>query len=600
MGQNTAWSQCLFSSGSPLRPTDLGSQDQYTSSIAIDGSVAFMGAPRQPSATDKGTVYVATYGTSWSITQKLVAPDGAAGHQFGRSVAIEGSWAVVGAPGTEAAYVYQLTGSTWTYRQKLLPATPEPGNFFGYAVAIAGNEMAIGAYGSTTYSGRIFMFRYNGSSWVPTQVISASDGASYDFFGFSVEISNNFMVIGAYGSDGSGGTNFGSSYVYKFDGAQWTFHQKLLAPDGQSGDNFGESVAIDGLKMVVSASRDDDVGSNAGAVYVFALEGMQWGFKQKLTGSDSKPGDWFGASVAINGDLIVVGSPLWESNDGITNRGAVYPFLFDGNSWNEQTKLLAPSPFGSYDDNLGYRVALSSTNIVGGANLADWFGRDTGDAYFFGVQCSVTPSLSSIFPPDGYIDPLEDQDVTTGALLGTKDISISFSVPVTNIGGAPISLSNFERKYFRGGVEVSATTADLGVGGVAPTVILVSGVGAGPYLLRFSPRIPLGAWTQIKAINVVSSASSTPISSSGNRIIFGNLPMDITQDGKVLGDDINRWLAVNGGTFDPTPATKLLLLDQKRNGIVAGEDITRAIQLLNGTPGTTLRSWSGFNMGEKP
>ena len=181
---------------------------------------------------------MATHGASWSITQKLIAPDGAAGHQFGTAVAVKGSWAVVGAPGTSAAYVYQLNGATWTYRQKLTPSLIEAGDLFGSAVAIVGDTMAIGAYGSMSYVGRVYMFKYNGTSWVQSQVLSASDGAIYDFYGYSVGISNGMMVVGAYGDDQISGSNFGSSYVYKFDGTQWIFHQKLQAPEGGSGENF--------------------------------------------------------------------------------------------------------------------------------------------------------------------------------------------------------------------------------------------------------------------------------------------------------------------------------------------------------------------------
>lgn len=82
-------------------------------------------------------------------------------------------------------------------------------------------------------------------------------------------------------------------------------------------------------------------------------------------------------------------------------------------------------------------------------------------------------------------------------------------------------------------------------------------------------------------------------------LLIGRPFVHITQDGKVLGDDINRWLAIrNGGYTLPPPLTQLMLLDQKRNGIVAGEDITRGIQLINSMG--IFRVWSGFDLGVRP
>ncbi len=202
---------------------------------------------------------------------------------------------------------------------------------------------------------------------------------------------------------------------------------------------------------------------------------------------------------------------------------------------------------------------------------------------------SGPPTISASNPSNGYVDPLEDRDSTTGALLGIKDVSITFSKPVTTTGGGALTVSNFQRKYFRNGVDVT----DLQTQQV-PTVTLLSGSGAGPYILRFAPRIPLGAWTKITAINVTDT-SGTPIGSQGNNIVFGFLPMDTTQNGKVLGEDITRWLQINGNLYNPAPLTKAQFCDQKRNGTVAGEDIGRAMQLISGVG--SYRAWNNFDIG---
>lgn len=161
-------------------------------------------------------------------------------------------------------------------------------------------------------------------------------------------------------------------------------------------------------------------------------------------------------------------------------------------------------------------------------------------------------------------------------------------------GGGALRPANFSVRCVRNG----ASAADLQTG-LVPTITQVTGSAAGPYFLTLSDRLCLGAWTEITA-NVVS-LSGTPISSTANKVVLGNLPMDITQDGRVLGDDIGRWLAIKNGSFTPplpfTPPFREFI-DQRRNGVIAGEDITRAIQLINGIG--TFRAWSGFDMGTKP
>ncbi len=409
----------VINSSNLIRPTGLGSQDQFATSIALDHNTAFFGAPGGPSGTGKGAAYIANRATAWATTtQKLIAPDGANGHRFGQAVAVDGSWAVVGAEGAGAAYVYELINSTWTYRQKLVASPNIPGNFFGAAMAISGTQLFIGAYGDTSYIGKVFVFNYNGSSWVQTQILSAPDGANYDFFGSALAVSGNNLVVGAYGNDEPGGTNFGSAYLYNFDGTLWLYQQRLQAPDAGSGDNFGESVDIDDGNLVIGASRDDDRGSNAGAAYVFNRSGNTWNFHSKLTGSDSVAGNWFGTSITIKGNVLVVGSPNWGDTDGVTKRGALYPFLFVGNVWQAQPKLLPPAPWGSYDDNFGNAVVINADQIIGGAKMADWLGNATGDAYIYNYAAPtpiLTFTLTAPASTGGTITPIGVTTVNEGA-----------------------------------------------------------------------------------------------------------------------------------------------------------------------------------------
>ena len=132
-------------------------------------------------------------------------------------------------------------------------------------------------------------------------------GLLYDNFGDSVAIAGDTIVVGAPGDDDNG-SDSGSAYVFTRTGTTWTEQAKLTASDGAADDYFGSSVAIAGDTIVVGASGDDDEWQCSGSAYVFTRTGTTWTEQAKLTASDGAANDHFGGSVAIAGDTIVVGS----------------------------------------------------------------------------------------------------------------------------------------------------------------------------------------------------------------------------------------------------------------------------------------------------
>ncbi|EJK45826.1 hypothetical protein THAOC_35539, partial [Thalassiosira oceanica] len=195
----------------------------------------------------------------------------------------------------------------------------------------------------------------------------APDGGVDDLFGQSTAIYGDTIVVGADGGNDNG-HNSGSAHVFVRSGKEWTHQVKLLAPDGATGDYFGESVAIHGDTIVVGAYLDDDNGYNSGSAHVFVRSGEQWTHQDKLLAPDGAAGDYFGWSIALNGDTIVVGAYL---DDGNGNRsGSAHVFVRSGKEWTYQVKLLAPDG-SAYDDfvalDFGWSVALNGDTIVVGA-----------------------------------------------------------------------------------------------------------------------------------------------------------------------------------------------------------------------------------------
>jgi hypothetical protein len=335
---------------------------------------------------------------------KLLGFDGAAGDYFGASVAVSADVAVVGAPydddnGGDAgsAYVYRWNGPSWTLESKLLASDGAGSDQFGWSVSVSGDVAVVGARfddDNGGQSGSAYVYRWNGSSWVETKLL-ASDGADGDFLGWSVAVSGDVAVVGAYADDDNGSAS-GSAYVYRWNGSTWVEEAKLLASDGAMNDQFGRSVGVNGDTVVVGAYQDDDSGNDAGAAYVYRWNGSSWLEEPKLLASDGAPLDSFGASVAVSGDLVVVGAPNDGDNGG--NSGSVYVYRWNGWSWVE-TKLLASD--GAAGDEFGYSVAASSDLAAVGAYRDDDNGGSAGSAYVYRWNGSLWVEEAKLLASDG-------------------------------------------------------------------------------------------------------------------------------------------------------------------------------------------------------
>lgn len=187
-------------------------------------------------------------------------------------------------------------------------------------------------------------------------ILKASDGKTGDYFGYSVAIEGNRIVVGATGN-GDNGKWSGSAYVFEHSGSAWK-ETKLLPSSGGAGDCFGHSVAIDGERIVVGAYRDDDNGDNSGSVYVFEYSGNAWQ-ETKLMATGGEVDDQFGSSVAITGNRIVVGA--YCDDDNGEDSGSAYVYEFINNTWQE-TKITPPG--SRAEDFFGTTVAMDNNKII--------------------------------------------------------------------------------------------------------------------------------------------------------------------------------------------------------------------------------------------
>ena len=371
--------------------------DQFGSSVAVDGNTVVVGAFRADidGKSNQGAAYVfARAGNTWSMQQKLFAADGAESDRFGRSVALAGETAVVGAPlaaiggasNQGTAYIFTRSNDNWSQQAKVMADDGASGDQLGIAVAVDGDTVIAGAYladiGGQAAQGAAYIFTRQASNWSQQQKLVYDDGATDNRFGFSVALSEDTAVAGAYLADGDGPANRGIAYITERGPVPWPSSGHNVANDGAADDQFGYSVAVSGDTAVVGAFLADVDGTvDQGAAYVFVRNGPIWVQQQKLVAADGVTNRRFGSSVALFEDTALIGDFLADI-DGLAAQGAAYVFRRSGNTWSQKQKLTADD--GATADFFGSSVALDEGTVVVGARLADIDGKfDQGAAYVF-------------------------------------------------------------------------------------------------------------------------------------------------------------------------------------------------------------------------
>jgi hypothetical protein len=338
----------------------------------------------------KGAAYV--YNMDGTGEVKITPSDLANNDQFSYSVAMSDTKIVVGAqydddPGNSGSvYVYNTDG---TGEQKIVASDGADSDYFGGSVAIQGDKIIVGAWGDDdagSNSGSVYVYNTDGTGEVK---ITASDAAQSDRFGWSVAATDTKIVVGAPWDNDRGGQS-GSVYVYNTDG---TGEVKITASDGAVVDYFGRSVAISDTKVIVGAPLNDDSGASSGSVYVYNTDGTG---EVKITASDAVTSDLFGTSVAISDTKVIVGAPY--DDDAGSNSGSVYVYNTDGTG---EVKITASDGAGGYF--FGQSVAISDTKIIVGA---PGDGSYTGFAYIYNLdgtgEQKITPSDGALSDQFGW------------------------------------------------------------------------------------------------------------------------------------------------------------------------------------------------------
>ena len=332
-----------------------------------------------------------TSANSLAAQDIVLADDGKAGDSFGFSAAIDGKTILIGAYKADidgvidvgAAYVYVLVDNIWQQQAKLFAEPAYAGDTLGGNVALKNDVAMLGVMRRDDKgkdSGAVISFERETNTWKQTQVFTAHDAKPGDAFGQSIALTKNHLVIGAPRNDALG-VDSGAAYIYQRKGDQWHYHAKLTASDGAAGDLFGISVAVDDNTILVGADLHDEKAEDAGAVYVYVLNANKWIQEAKLMASDGGKTDIFGVRVALSENTALISARRDDVEELGIDAGSAYIFKRDGSTWAEQVKLISPD--GQADDRFGRGVALSGDIAIISAMNHDANGSNTGALYVY-------------------------------------------------------------------------------------------------------------------------------------------------------------------------------------------------------------------------
>ena len=459
---NPAWMQ-----QQELTPSG-GGEGQFGWSVSVSGDTAVIGAPGSQAAY----VFVESGGT-WSQQQELTPPSSGNYSDFGYSVSVSGDTAVVGAPyvyGPGSAYVFERSNGVWTEQQALSAPGAVAGivgiDGFGTSVSLSGNTVLIGAPETTANLGAAYVFVESGGVWSVQPQLFASDGQVQDQFGSSVSLSGNTAVIGASG-------NGGVAYVFVLSGGVWSQQQELAPSDPVVDNLFGASVSLSGNAVLIGANGNNNY---AGAAYVFGLSGGTWSQQQKLVASDLGVTGGFGESVWLSGNTAVVGAPFGDTP------GGAYVFVESGGAWTQQQELTASD--AAVTDHFGGAVSLSGSTIVIGAYDKTVNSQAfNGAAYMFTEAAGTQPVITGVGVSGGganiaqnawisiYGSNLAPASVGTGLTWSSAPSFASGQMP-TALGGVSVTVNGKPAYiYFVSSAQVNVLTPlDSATGSVAVEV----------------------------------------------------------------------------------------------------------------------------------
>ncbi len=478
----------------------------------------------------------------------------------GAAISDDGSVAVVGAPGDEAAYVFTRVGTIWTKVATLAASDGVAGDHFGASVSISGDgtvaNIAVGAPGRGSNAGAVYLFTGSGLIWAqnPNTLTSAATSAGH--LGTSVSIQGFRIAAGAPNTTAGKGANAGVAIVFDSNDLGVTYTRSTFRANGgqaRAGGLFGTSVSLSGSTVLVGAPGYTTGHKNSGNVFVFVNNGGTYTQQASIRPANTT-NNFAGTAVSLFNDTAAFGAP-GNSN----GKGAVYVYTRTGTTW---TMVGGPitDPGNSAGDRFGASVAQLGPFLIAGAPGTN---SSTGAAYEFGNSGSGYSLINQLVPSAA--NPLAagatygfSTSVNSGrALVGapfdgagsayvfkfllpsvTKITSTSVD-PGSASTGVPYTVNvNVNHDLLGTGTPTGSVHVDDGAGGSCDTALDVSGNGSCQVTSSFFGFVTLTA-TYGGDFTFSPSQDGRQLNVTGNHLVFNPAPPNVPQGNTVNGLIVN-------------------------------------------------------------
>ncbi len=359
-----------------LPTTGLVAGDRFGSALALGAQRAAVAAVGANGAEGLAVVY-ARSGAQFVEIDRIQMLDGGNADRLGASLALADDGLLVGADldqvgpnrGQGAVHWMQPQGGDYVAVGRLDNGDGAMFDRFATAVSVDGDTAVVGAYVEDTLvgadAGAAHWFRRVGGAWVHGGQLVAPDAEIEDRFGIAVDVSGDWIAVGAYWDVVDGNVDQGSVYLFRREGEDWVFDTKLSDGSGDPGDYFGFALSLDGDTLAVGARGDSDITLEQGAVHVYQREGGAWIAQARIDPPQVNSQGYFGASVSVAGDRLLVGAPGMTLEPGPFAAGAAYVYARSGSNWQPAGVLQAPRP--ASNAGYGFSVASDRERLLVGA-----------------------------------------------------------------------------------------------------------------------------------------------------------------------------------------------------------------------------------------
>jgi hypothetical protein len=293
-------------------------------------------------------------------------------------------------------YYYSYNDSNWSFKERIFPDDGQPNDFFGVP-HLSKKYLYVGAFGNR---GSVYVYKYEDNEWTQTQKLVPDTLIYLSGFGISIQEYNDELFVGA-SSDSRFVDGSGSVYLYKKsnDGI-WEKSQKIYPDIMKEYAHFGYKIETNSKynHLFISAPEDsNDAGLFAGNVYVLNKSDSLWEVKQILTPDLGEAFPYFGSSIKSKEDYLFIGAP---GSGSTQSGGSVYVYKINNSRWEYLKKII--SPINVIRDYFGYSIFVEGDSILIGAPGAVQNGVRTARAYLY-IQNNDDFNLSYTFEPSDSI-----------------------------------------------------------------------------------------------------------------------------------------------------------------------------------------------------